>query len=111
MQKKSAVQHTTETSQVKIINEQSDFVALGNELKTLNSLIDVENNGRPSTIDLIINKNVRNINQPISQAELNSDHNPIFFTINNFPKENIQRKIVSYKNTDWARYRNILSQK
>ncbi|KAL3286299.1 hypothetical protein HHI36_000808 [Cryptolaemus montrouzieri] len=40
MQKKSAVQHTTETSQLKVLSEQSDFAELGKELKTLNSLMD-----------------------------------------------------------------------
>lgn len=59
-----------------------------------------ENGMTPSYIDLILNKNVREITEPKSIAELNSDHNPQMFQIYSQKKENSTKTVTSYKNTD-----------
>lgn len=70
-----------------------------------------ENGTTPTYIDLILNKNVSNITEPISAPELTSDHNPILFQIYNLEKENDTRIITSYKDTDWTELRNFLNEK
>lgn len=63
----------------------------------------------PTYIDIILNKNVSEITEPESIAELNSDHNPIVFQIKNQTKENSTKTVTTYKNTDWNRFRQDLS--
>lgn len=70
-----------------------------------------ENGTTPTYIDLIINKNVANITDPISASELSSDHNPILFQVLSCHKEDTNRTVTSYKNTDWASYRQFLNEK
>lgn len=67
-----------------------------------------DNNTTPSTIDLIINKNVTNITNPISMPELNSDHNPITTTLNNQHTEAPHITITSFKNTNWKEFKKTL---
>lgn len=66
------------------------------------------NNSTPSTIDIVLNKNVNNVSKPISLPELNSDHNPVALTING-KRENHTKTIRSYKNTNWAKFRSDLN--
>ncbi|RZC40463.1 RVT 1 and/or Exo endo phos domain containing protein [Asbolus verrucosus] len=63
------------------------------------------NNTTPTTIDLIINKNVQHIANIKTIPALNSDHNPVIVTLNNQFVENHQRQITCYKNADWQQYR------
>lgn len=70
-----------------------------------------ENGSTPTYIDLIINKNVSNITDPISVPQLSSDHNPILFQLLNCHKENTSRTVTSYKNTDWNSYRQYINDK
>lgn len=69
------------------------------------------NGTTPTYIDLIVNKNVSYINDPISIPELNSDHNPITFEIPNQTKNDDRKCIISYKNTNWDLLRLKLNDK
>lgn len=66
------------------------------------------NNTTPSTIDLVISKNMDNITEPESLPELSSDHNPVVFTVIGPAMENREKPIYDYKNTDWGKFREIL---
>jgi hypothetical protein len=66
------------------------------------------NGNTPSTIDIIINKQILNISQPQSLPELDSDHNPVTFTLNENNKQNHYKRIISYKNTNWDEFRKTL---
>jgi hypothetical protein len=71
-----------------------------------------DNNNTPSTIDLVLNKQNRNLNQPISIAELDSDHNPVIVTLyDTGMKSDIKRTITSYKHTNWTAFRRTLDEK
>lgn len=65
----------------------------------------------PTFIDLILNKNVRDITEPISIPELNSDHNPVTFQLYNHNKEKNIKQVTTYKNTNWDAFRKTLSDK
>jgi hypothetical protein len=67
------------------------------------------NNGTPTTIDIIINKNVCNFTHPQALSELNSDHNPILFTINMPPQTKLTKKVYDYTNTNWTSFQNALN--
>lgn len=70
-----------------------------------------ENNSTPTTIDLILNKNVPHISHPLSLPELDSDHNPILFSItHNSPIPTLQKTIRSFKNTNWNDFRTRLDE-
>lgn len=64
----------------------------------------------PTTLDLALTKHIT-ISKPIASTELNSDHNPVIFNLNNQLKEPRIIKITSYKNTDWIAFRKELDQK
>lgn len=66
------------------------------------------NNMSPSTIDLVLFKNISHITRPISLPELPSDHNPIIFKLRNTKSEDRTRQITSYKKTDWTKFRQTL---
>ena len=66
------------------------------------------NNATPTYIDILINKNVNNLTKLTTQTALNSDHNPIKITIKNVHKDNINKKITSYKYTNWNEFRHTL---
>lgn len=70
-----------------------------------------DNGSTPTYIDLILNKNVTNITDPISVPELSSDHYPILEREINCHKEDTNRTVTSYKNTDWDSYRQFLNVK
>lgn len=70
-----------------------------------------DNGMTPSHIDLILNKNVRDITEPISKPDLSSDHYPIMFEICNQNKEDNIKTITTYKNTNWEKFREDLSEK
>lgn len=40
--------------------------------------------------------------------ELDSDHNPISFSLQKYKYTNIQRKVLDYNNVDWEKFRAIL---
>ena len=68
-----------------------------------------DNGNSPSTIDIIINKNVANISNPTAKPDLPSDHNPIMFTIYTDMAHSVENKfITSYKTTNWQKFRNDL---
>jgi hypothetical protein len=58
----------------------------------------------PTTIDLFITKNVT-INRPTTLTALNSDHNPVIITTDGQYRENRTRTKITYKNTDWTKFR------
>jgi hypothetical protein len=67
-----------------------------------------ETGGRPSTLDLIICKNVPSISTPVTHTLTESDHNPVLFTLDS---NNICLKEpppLSYKNTRWPDFRSQL---
>lgn len=68
-----------------------------------------ENGMTPTYIDLILNKNVCDITEPISISELNSDHNPVMFQLLNHHKEKNTKTVTTYKNTDWDKFRQQIS--
>lgn len=68
------------------------------------------NNTTPTTLDIIINKNVTHITQPHAVQELDSDHNPVFITLTNQTTQSTNKTITSYKNTDWAEFRKTLDE-
>lgn len=86
---------------------------------TLNNNLIVQNTARPThfpdngttptTIDIILNKNVSNNTEPKSISELNSDHNPVTFEIHDQYKNDDIKHITSYKNTDWSLLRQTLN--
>lgn len=65
----------------------------------------------PTFIDLVINKNVSDITDPISIPELSSDHNPIMFKLLHQNKNPDQKIITSYKDTNWTLLRQALNEK
>lgn len=69
------------------------------------------NNTTPTVIDIVINKNVPGITDPVSLSELNSDHNPIKFQISNMVKCESKRIITSYKSTDWKKFRKDIDER
>ncbi|EFA12761.1 hypothetical protein TcasGA2_TC010288 [Tribolium castaneum] len=66
------------------------------------------NNSTPTVIDLILTKNFLLENEPQSLSELNSDHNSVIFEISNLRKDNDNRQITSFKNTNWHNFRQDL---
>lgn len=66
------------------------------------------NNTTPTTIDLVLNKNVTNISDIETLDELSSDHSPIVFTLRGL-NESIQVKtVIDHVNTDWTRFKTEL---
>ena len=61
-----------------------------------------------STIDIVINKNLLNITPITVVPDLDSDHNPIMFEI--FGRVTIEpgKKIISFKDTNWSKFRSDL---
>jgi uncharacterized membrane protein YgaE (UPF0421/DUF939 family) len=65
------------------------------------------NGMRPTTIDLIITKNIT-INKPTTITALDSDHNPVTTTTDGQNRENRTRTQITYKNTDWSKFRQTI---
>jgi hypothetical protein len=61
----------------------------------------------PTTIDLFITKNIT-INRPTTLTALNSDHNPVIITTDGQYRENRSRTKITYKNTDWNKFRETI---
>lgn len=68
-----------------------------------------ENNMRPSTIDLVLTKNVHLHLQIETLHALSSDHNPVVLTIPRQTSQPPPQTIYTYHNCDWAKYRTILN--
>ena len=62
----------------------------------------------PSTIDIILNKNVTNLTGIRSLHELNSDHNPISFELTAIGTNSKIATISSFKHTNWNEFRKSL---
>jgi hypothetical protein len=69
------------------------------------------NNNNPSTIDFFLLKNVTNYTQAITIPALKSDHNPVKFSIDDIPRENLMKSFTSYKHTNWKKLRHTLDNK
>lgn len=67
-----------------------------------------ENGGTPTTIDIVVNKNVKNISELTALNELSSDHRPIKFEIGQM-ESNESLEAYNYKKIDWSRFRDILN--
>lgn len=68
------------------------------------------NNTTPTTIDLIINKNVTINTPPQSIPDLTSDHNPVLFHLKHTKLEERTLRIRTYKNTNWTHFRQTLDE-
>ena len=66
------------------------------------------NNGIPTYIDVVINKNISDVTNPVTHAALTSDHNPIRVRLMQNNEQKTTKKITSYKNTDWTKYKRDL---
>jgi hypothetical protein len=66
------------------------------------------NNSDPSTIDFFLLKNITNYTIAHTLHELPSDHYPVEMHINDITRQNLDKYIHSYKNTDWKQFRNTL---
>ena len=63
-------------------------------------------NGRtPNTIDIVINKNIHKITHITAFPELDSDRNPIEFGILERIETERGQKLISFKDTNWAKFR------
>ena len=69
------------------------------------------NGTTPSTIDIAINKNITNITHMRSLPEMDSDHNPVLFTLTHITPECRTRKMLDYSKANWTEFRKILQQK
>lgn len=70
-----------------------------------------DNGMTPTTIDLVIVKNVTNLTHPESLPQLDSDHNPVTLqltTEKSFHSTNVPRTYTSYKHTNWTDFRKTL---
>ncbi|KAG7188343.1 hypothetical protein KM043_008000 [Ampulex compressa] len=67
------------------------------------------NNTTPSTIDIVINKNVRNISDVVVHHELSSDHNPIIFYLGAQHKNCRNIKCYIYEEAVWVKFRKLLN--
>lgn len=67
------------------------------------------NNTTPSTIDIALNKNVRNISELEVQHELSSDHNPILFYLGAQHKTHKTKRLYIYEDADWERFRKLIN--
>lgn len=65
-------------------------------------------NGRPSTIDIALTKHINDV-QMYTKTTLCSDHLPIFVEWKNYNPERAQQRVYSYKNINWASFRQRLS--
>jgi exonuclease III len=62
----------------------------------------------PTTIDLMITKNVNYLTKPISLPELESDHNPVVATIKNQFKEDRVPNAIKISKINWVSFRRTL---
>jgi hypothetical protein len=69
------------------------------------------NQTNPSTIDLFLIKNIKNYTKAETLTALSSDHNPVKIQIDNVPRENTTKTIISYQNTNWKKFRETLDTK
>lgn len=66
-------------------------------------------NFSPSTIDLIITKNVNKINKPVSLSILNSNHNPVFTQLDFSAANIVKNVLINYNNVNWKTYKNEIN--
>ena len=69
------------------------------------------NGTTPSTIDIALNKNIRNASDIEVLHELSSDHNPIVITLTKQIKDSNARIQYDYENVDWSKFRQLLNGK
>nr|XP_023027818.1 uncharacterized protein LOC111515848 [Leptinotarsa decemlineata] len=62
------------------------------------------NGTSPSRIDLVLNKNVRDLGELVTVDELSSDHCPVLFSLNR-DRPTTKRVKYDYKSTDWSEYK------
>lgn len=70
-----------------------------------------DNGKAPSTIDLILTKNINLNSIPDASCQLGSDHNPVIFSVNYSSERNPTKLVYDYSNADWAKFRTILDSK
>lgn len=66
------------------------------------------NGTTPTTIDLVVVKNVPSISDVEVKDDLNSDHHPILFAIGERTREREKKTILNYRTADWAKFREKL---
>lgn len=67
------------------------------------------NGSRPTTIDIVINKNYSHALYPISLTRLSSDHNPVTITLTKTDINVLDKDIFNYKGTNWKEFRKIVN--
>jgi hypothetical protein len=63
------------------------------------------NGTNPTTIDIFLAKNIQNYTRARTLNELNSDHSPVCMETTYDGLEDVSRRITSFKNTDWTKFR------
>lgn len=64
----------------------------------------------PTTIDIIINKNVANLTTPYTLQDLDSDHDPIITSIKQATKRDLAHTHTIWKHVNWTQYRKTMDQ-
>lgn len=67
------------------------------------------NGGAPSTVDIIINKNIKDIGEPAVITELNSDHYPVYFKIHTGDKRLTPETFLDYNKGNWNRLKSFIN--
>lgn len=66
------------------------------------------NGSQPTTIDIIVNKNVTAITNPETLQDLDSDHDPLVMQLSQQTINDTIRHIVIWKKVNWSDFRNTL---
>lgn len=64
--------------------------------------------GRPSVLDIVLLKNIKEISIPESHQALSSDHNPVEFIISKDIEFKSPRTILNFKNANWSDFKKEL---
>lgn len=66
------------------------------------------NGSQPTTIDIIVNKNVVDITEPETLQDLDSDHDPLIMKLSHQVLNDTTRQAVIWKKVNWADFRDTL---
>ncbi|CAH1384231.1 unnamed protein product, partial [Tenebrio molitor] len=67
------------------------------------------NGTNPTTIDIFLAKNIQNYTRARTLNDLNSDHSPVCMETTYDGLEDVSRRITSFKNTDWTKFRSDIN--
>lgn len=66
---------------------------------------------KPSVIDIVLLKNLKNISKPQSLSQLSSDHNPVIFTVNFQIQILTTKPKYNFNTADWKLFKNTIRNK